>query len=385
MARKTLAEAAADIFGGNIADKRGQRDGHGKNTETVISHPNDGSEKMPGPTPDDNSYSELKPAEDGAPHAKARPADKPKLATEEPVEEAEKEVTEDEDLAEEEEVTEEDDKDDEVKEEKKDEAVSESIADKVKAYVKDNGAVNMDEDMKALFQGEKLSENFMKKAKVIFETAVIEKATKVCEQIESEFVKELEEAVEQIQGQLVENVDSYLNYMVEEWVTENEVGIEKGIRTELAEEFMASIKNVFLEHYIDIPDDKVNVVEELAAKIEELEGKINEEMERGVALNKQILEHKKNEVLKTVTEGLVATQVEKINELAKNYSYTDTDSFRAALTELRESYFPASPKAEVKQQLDEASVEGDERGVTETEIADPEIQAYVRTISKNKV
>lgn len=241
-------------------------------------------------------------------------------------------------------------------------------------------AVDMSEDIDALFAGEsELSEDFKNKAKTIFEAAVSRKLEEQKKIMEQNYAETLAEEVESIKSELAENVDDYLNYVVEQWSAENEVAIEAGLRSELTEEFISGLKNLFAEHYIDIPDDKVNVVEELGAKVEELENKLNEEIERSVNLNKQLNESKVNEILTNACDGLTDTQVEKLKSLAEGIEYSDASEYSQKITTLRESYFPTNVKSD--KVLDVAETVSDGKTMIAEELSGP-MAKYVKTLGK---
>ena len=240
------------------------------------------------------------------------------------------------------------------------------------------------EDMDALFAGESLSEEFKNKATTIFEAAVNARAEEVIAATEAELTEQFEEAVEQIKEDLATKVDDYLNYMVEEWVKENEIAIESGLKSEIVEDFIDGLKNLFTEHYIDIPADKVNVVEELTAKIEELEGSLNEQINSAVELKKEINEHKKNEAIHAVCEGLTQTQVEKMKSLAEGVEFTTEEEFADKLNTLKESYFKADVKVADNSALDdEVQIEEDQQ--TSKKSGDPMMEQYVKSISQTLV
>lgn len=228
---------------------------------------------------------------------------------------------------------EEDEKEDENEEEKEDEKEDEE--DKKEKHSK-----MMKEHVDALLAGENLSEDFRSKAETIFESAVNLRVNEEVKTLEEAYAAALEEEVAKIRAELTEQVDDYLNYVVEQWVEENEVAIDTGLRTELTEDFISGLKNLFAEHYIDIPEDKVSVVEELGSKVEELEAKLNEEIDRNVQLTKQINESKQFEVLVDACEGLTTTQAEKLKALAENVDFTSVEEYAAKIETLKESYFP---------------------------------------------
>ena len=237
------------------------------------------------------------------------------------------------------------------------------------------------EDMDALLSGENLSEEFVAKASTIFEAAVIARAEEVVAIAEAELMEQFESAVEEIKEDLAAKVDDYLNYMVEEWIKDNEIAIESGLRSEITEEFIDGLRNLFVEHYIDVPSEKVDIVEGLAAKVEELESALNEQIQRGVELNKELNEQKKIEAIYTACEGLTQTQVEKLKSLAENVEFTTEDEFVGKIDTLKESYFKADIKVADSSSLDEVLVEEDGEAVAKS--ADPLMETYSKTISKS--
>jgi hypothetical protein len=208
--------------------------------------------------------------------------------------------------------------------------------------VMENYQVDMSEDIEALFSGEELSEEFRAKATAIFEAAVKRKLEEELAAIEEAYAQTLEEQVASIHEELSNNVDDYLNYVVENWMVENEVAIEAGLRTELTEDFISGLHNLFIENYIDIPEDKVSVIEEMGAQVEELTDKLNEEIERNVVLNKMLSESQQVEVFNQMTEGLTATQADKLKTLAEGITYDSVEEYAEKVSTLKESYFPSS-------------------------------------------
>lgn len=202
--------------------------------------------------------------------------------------------------------------------------------------------VDMQEDIDALFAGEELSEEFKQKATTIFESAVKRKLEEELAVIEEAYANTLEEQIFDIQEELSTNVDDYLNYVVENWMSENEVAVEAGLRTELTEDFISGLKALFEEHYIDIPEEKVSVVEELGNKVETLETKLNEEIETNIQLNKMLNESRRFEVLNQMVEGLTDTQADKLMSLAEGVSFDNVQEYADKIATLRESYFPSS-------------------------------------------
>jgi len=204
--------------------------------------------------------------------------------------------------------------------------------------------IDMSEHVDALFEGEELSEEFREKATTIFEAAVKDRLEHELDEITEAYDNALAEEIQNIHAQLSESVDDYLNYVVEQWVADNEVAIESSLRNELTEDFIAGLKNLFSENYIDIPEEKIDVVEELSAQVEELEEKLNEEIDNNVQLSKMLNESRKTEILNQVTDGLTDTQAEKIKTLAEGVEYTDDEKFESKVMTLRESYFPSTVK-----------------------------------------
>jgi hypothetical protein len=239
--------------------------------------------------------------------------------------------------------------------------------------------VDMNEHVEALFAGEDLSEEFKQKAVTIFEAAVVAKMQSEIARLEEAYAATLEEEVNTIKEELSSNVDDYLNYVVEQWVSDNEVAIEAGLRTELTEDFISGLRQLFAENYIDIPEDKISVVEELGNKVEELESKLNEEIERNVELTKVLSESYKNEVMHAMTEGLTATQAEKLKQLSENVEFVDASSYAKKIQTLRESYFPTSVNAQTE--LD-TIVPGTE-GQTMISEENTPMNKYVRALGKS--
>ena len=236
------------------------------------------------------------------------------------------------------------------------------------------------EDIDALFADDStISEEFKTKVSTIFEARVQDRISQLEEEVEAKYSGMLEEAVEAIKDDLTEKVNDYLGYVVEQWMADNEIAIEKGIRSELAEEFISGLKNLFAEHYIDVPEDKVDLVEELAARVEETESKLNEEIERGIELRKQLVESRKEEITHTVTEGLTDTQVEKIKSLAESVEFSTEEEYKTKLETIRENYFPSGVKKADVEQLHEQVEDASNQA---TKAVDPFVASVVNSISK---
>ena len=225
------------------------------------------------------------------------------------------------------------DKEKEMKKEMQHDAEKKTAKEKVKD-------MNMKEDVKALTADEDLSEEFKQKAATIFESAVRAKLVEEIEKLESEYETKVEEKTEEVKSEIVEKVDAYLNYVVSEWTKENELAIEKGLRTEIAEDFIGGLKNLFESHYIEIPEEKYNVIENQAAEIESLKGKVNETMEQNVELHSKIGEFARDEILVDVASDLAETEKDKFKGLADSIEYKDAADFRTKVETVKESYFP---------------------------------------------
>ena len=241
----------------------------------------------------------------------------------------------------------------------------------------------MKEDIDALFADDStISEEFKDKVSTIFEARVNDRVSQIEEETEERYAGMLEEAVESIKQDLTEKVDDYLSYIVEQWMEENQIAIESGLRSEMTEDFIAGLRNLFAEHYIDVPAEKVDLVDELAGKVEELETKLNEEIERGVSFAKALVESRKKEIAGEVCEGLIATQVEKIKSLAESVEFSTEDEYKEKLETIRENYFPSGIKKASESQLQEEVTDGSEKQVVSN---DPYVAAVANAISKTKI
>jgi hypothetical protein len=243
--------------------------------------------------------------------------------------------------------------------------------------------MRMKEDIDALLSGENLSEEFATKATTIFEAAVTTRVEEIVEEMENELVEQFQVAVDEIKEDLASKVDDYLTYMTEEWVKENQIAIDKGLRAEVVEDFIGGLHKLFAEHYIDIPEEKVDVVEELSAKVDELEEQYNAQVRTSIELKKELNEHKKIEAVHTVCEGLTQTQVEKMKSLAESIEYTTETEFSSKLETLKDSYFQSSVKVANNSALDdEVHIEEE---VKKSKASDSLIESYAKTISQTLV
>lgn len=244
--------------------------------------------------------------------------------------------------------------------------------------VAEEKTVDLSADIDSLFADDStISEEFKGKVKTIFEARVYDRVAQIEEETEAKYASMLEEAVEAVKSDLTDKVNDYIGYVVEQWMEENQIAIEKGIRSEITEDFINGLRNLFAEHYIDVPSEKVDLVDELANKLEEVEAKLNEEVERNVEYRKALIEAHKTEVTREVCEGLTATQVEKIKALAESVEFSTEEEFKQKLETIRENYFPSGVKKADEAQLNE-QVEEEKSTV----ITDNFMNSIVQSISK---
>ena len=197
----------------------------------------------------------------------------------------------------------------------------------------------IEEDVNALLSGEDLSEEFKEKAKTIFEASINTKITDIENQLNEEYNKKLTEEVESIKVELTERTDAYLEYVADEWMKENALAVERGIKTEMTESFMEGMKKLFEEHYVTLPDDKYDVLENMVDKLDEMETKLNEQIEKNVALNQKLGESTAQTIFNNVAEGLAVSQKEKLQSLAESVEFESEESYRGKIETLKESYF----------------------------------------------
>jgi len=237
---------------------------------------------------------------------------------------------------------------------------------------------SMKEDVDALFNGESLSEDFRVKATLIFESAVQARVERIVEDVLADNDTVLEEAYSSLKTELSEQVDTYLNYVVEEWMTDNQVAVETGLRAELSEEFISGLKTLFTEHYIEIPDEKLDVAEELAVRVVELEESFEAAKVEFDAVRAELNESKKNEAIRKACQGLTETQIAKLKSLAEGVEFTTEGDFDNKLATIRENYFPSK------------KIVSEVRAIQETSADQPEVaqvsgimENYVRSITKS--
>jgi hypothetical protein len=248
------------------------------------------------------------------------------------------------------------------------------------SYKKEDSELDIKADVDALIGDADLSEEFKEKAATIFETAIKAKVKEESQRLQGEYETKLKEDTEAHKADVVEKVDSYLNYVVEEWMQENKIAIERGIKGEIAEDFIGGLKKLFEDHYIDVPDEKYNVLEDQASKIEDLEKKLNEEIEKNVTSHKTIGELKREDIAKAVSEDLTDVEKEKFNKLAEEVEYSNEEDFTTKVTTIKESYFG---KGEAKSNdIDDVAV-SDGSTVEPADLTNS-MAAYSAAISKTK-
>ena len=240
--------------------------------------------------------------------------------------------------------------------------------------------IDVSADVEALTKDEDLSEDFKSKAATIFEAAVKSKINDAKKKMHASYEEKLKEEVETAKSELVEKVDSYLNYVVEEWMQDNKLAIERGIKGEIAEDFISGLKKLFEDHYIDVPDEKYDVLEDQASKIEDLEKKLNEQIEKNVEQNKAIGELKRQDIIDEASKDLADTAKEKFNKLAEEVEFSNEEDFKTKVSTIKESYFGA--KKESSTEIDDVAV-GNESQVDPADLSNS-MAAYTAAISKTK-
>jgi hypothetical protein len=270
----------------------------------------------------------------------AKPAETAKGMKEE---ESEVEVEEDQEIVSEEETTEEE----VVSEEEttEEEVVAETTEDSEEAIVEEE-VIDVEEDINALISGEELSEEFQEKARTIFEAAIRTKIVEIKEEMKSEYEQALIEEVAAVKAELSERTDAYLEYVADEWISENQLAVEHGLKTEMTESFLNGMRGLFEDHYVTIPEEKYDVIHSMVEKLDEMEDKLNEQINKNVALNKRLSESVADVILADVSEGLALSQKEKLASLAENVEFESESNYREKLATLRDSYFSANPSAQ---------------------------------------
>ncbi len=240
--------------------------------------------------------------------------------------------------------------------------------------------VNVDEDIEALLAGEELSEEFQEKAKTIFEAAIKSKIAEVKSELQEQYEATIVEEVTAVKSELTERIDAYLEYVADEWMSENQLAVEAGLKTEMTESFLTGMKGLFEEHYVTIPEDKYDVLNNMVDKLDEMEGKLNEQINKNIALTKRLSESTSDVIFADVTEGLAVTQKDKLAKLAENVEFDSEDTYREKLVTLRESYFPTNGSS-VQRNETETLTEGTETGHQEPAVTGM-MESYLQTLSR---
>ena len=237
---------------------------------------------------------------------------------------------------------------------------------------------NVEEDVEALLAGEELSEDFQEKARTIFETAIKAKVAEVQEELKAQYESTLEEEVSAIKEELTDRVDAYLEYVAEEWMTENKLAVESGLKAEMTESFLTGMKGLFEEHYVTIPEEKYDVLSTMVEKLDEMENKLNEQIKSNIALNQRLAESVADVIFSDVCEGLALSQKEKLASLAENVEFDSEDTYREKLVTLRKSYFPENAGA----QRDESETISESTDTEATTSVSPLMEGYLSTLSR---
>ena len=288
--------------------------------------------------------------------------------------ETEEEVIEEEDYSEEDVVSEEE----AVSEEESEEVVAE--AEETEEEIIEEEQIDIEADVQALLEGEELSEEFQDKARTIFEGAIRSKVATIKEDLQEAYAEALVEELDNIKEGLTERVDAYLEYVADEWMQENALQVEQGLKTEMTESFLEGMKSLFEEHYVTIPEEKYDVLNSMVDKLDEMESKLNEQIDRNVALNRRLAESTADVIFADVAEGLADTQKEKLATLAENVEFESDTDYREKLETLKESYFPSkssAPKSTSENLSEEVSTDE----APSVEVA-PRMQAYLDILSR---
>jgi len=271
-----------------------------------------------------------------------------------------------------------DDEDDEDDENDDDDNDDDDNNGKKKKRVEEDYELDIDEDVNALLEGESLSEEFQEKARTIFEAAIRTKVSEIKEALEEEYQDALIEEIQVIKEELTDRVDAYLEYVADEWIQENALAVEHGLKTEMTESFLQGMKSLFEDHYVSIPEDRYDVIESMVDKLDEMEEKLNEQIDRNVALNRRLAESVADVIFADVAEGLALSQKDKLASLAENVEFDGEENYREKLVTLRESYFPKNAGT----QRDYTENLSEEVSYEETQSVSPMMEAYLQTLSR---
>ena len=259
------------------------------------------------------------------------------------------------------------------------EVAAEEVVAETEEEITEEETIDIEADVQALLEGEELSEEFQDKARTIFEAAVKSKVAEMKDALHETYQNALVEEVASIREELSERMDSYLEYVADEWFQENALAVEQGLKNEITESFITGMKGLFEEHYVSIPDDKYDVLESMVDKLDEMEGKLNEQIDRNVALNRRLAESSADGVFAAVSEGLADTQKEKLATLAENVEFESEADYREKLVTLKKSYFPE--QAGTPSTSENLSEEVSTNEVISEEVS-PMMQAYLQTLSR---
>ena len=259
-----------------------------------------------------------------------------------------------------------------------DEVVAEEETTEEEVVAEEDMTVDVEQDVQALFEGEELSEEFQTKARTIFEAAIKEKVSEIKENLQTAYEQALVEEVASVRDELTERVDAYLEYVADEWIQENQLQVESGLKTEMTESFLEGMKSLFEEHYVSVPEDKYDVLESMVDKLDEMESKLNEQIERNVALNQRLAESTSDVILADVSEGLALSQKEKLASLASNVEFESETDYRGKLEKLKESYFPS--KTSAPSAHSETISEG--TAVESSKQVSSRMEAYMKTLGR---
>ena len=254
-----------------------------------------------------------------------------------------------------------------------DEVVEETTEEEV--VVEDT--IDVDEDINALIAGEELSEEFQEKARTIFEAAIKSKIADIKESVREQYETNLVEEVKVIKEELQGRVDSYLEYVADEWVAENQLQVEQGLKTEMTESFLEGMKKLFEDHYVTIPEEKYDVIESMVDKLDDMESKLNEQIEKNVALNRRLAESTADVIFADVTEGLAQTQRDKLSTLIENVEFESENAYREKLETLKESYFPTNTA-----QRDQSENLSEEQSNSDYQPVSGLMEHYVKTLNR---
>ena len=266
----------------------------------------------------------------------------------------------------------EEDEDDFVDEEEDDEEVDSTDEEEVEEEF------SIEEDVNALLAGEDLSEEFQEKARTIFETAIKSKVAEIKESLQSSYEQALVEEIEVIKEGLTDRVDAYLEYVADEWVAENALAVEHGLKTEMTESFLQGMKSLFEDHYVSIPEDRYDVIESMVDKLDEMEEKLNEQIEKNVALNNRLAESVADVIFGDVSEGLALSQKDKLASLAENVEFESEADYREKLVTLRESYFPSNTGT----QRDNSENLSEENSSSDYKPVSGLMESYIQTLTR---